>query len=371
MPQIVIDNSTFVVYYINELQIANGKCEFEPDLKTIAIDKWEDMLMVTLKDIANACSVSISTVSRALNNPGDVNGETVQRIRQTAQEMGYYPNAAARTLKTNRSGNIGILYENQMHHEYFSLVIDALRVSAAENGYDLTFLTSLPFGGMSYLEHAQYRGLDGVIIVQADFHRPEVARLASSSFPCVAIDHEYDHCGCVISNNQESMEELVHFAYERGHRKIAFIHGEADGNVTQYRLTGFYKACAEHGLRVAAEYVRPARYHEPEDTLVEMGKLLALKDRPSCIFCPDDYCCLGAITAIEKAGLFIPNDVSIVGYDGIRLADALRPRLTTYRQDVKEIGKNTVQLLMETIEQPQQPPKHICVRGSIQIGETL
>ena len=142
--------------------------------------------------------------------------------------------------------------------------------------------------------------------------------------------------------------------------------------MTQYRLTGFYKACAEHGLRVPSEYVRPARYHEPDDTLLETEKLLKLEDRPSCIFCPDDYCCLGALTAVEKAGLNVPNDIAVVGYDGIRLANVLRPRLTTYKQNVTEIGKSTVQLLMETIEHPQPKQlKRICVHGSIQVGETL
>ena len=125
--------------------------------------------MVRLKDIAEVCGVSVATVSRALNGLTNENRERTSFICQTARDMGYYPNAAARTLKTSRSNNLGILYEDRMNHEYFSSLIDDLRSEADRKGYDLTFLGRQDRKGNSYYEHARQRSLDGVIVVQADF----------------------------------------------------------------------------------------------------------------------------------------------------------------------------------------------------------
>lgn len=326
--------------------------------------------MVTLKDIANLCNVSVATVSRALNGQVDSNNKTAKRIRRIAQEMGYFPNAAARALKTNRSNNIGVLYEDEIHHEYFSLLIDRIRSAAGQKGYDITFLNKSKAN--SYYEHAKYRCLDGVIILQATFQSPEVMKLASSDLPCVAIDYNYDCCSCVLSDNQNSMMQLVQYAYEKGHRKIAFVHGQKDGYVTVQRLNGFYKACLALGITVPDEYVVPSAYHDPASTSEATKRLLALENRPTCIFYPDDYSCLGALSRLEKAGLSAPEDISIAGYDGIMLSTVLRPKLTTYRQDVQKMGETAVELLVKAIDAGNEKEvEHIIVPGSIQPGKTL
>lgn len=326
--------------------------------------------MVTLKDIANLCNVSVATVSRALNGQSDVNSNTAKRIRRLAQEMGYYPNAAARALKTNRSYNIGILYEDEIHHEYFSLLIDRIRTSAEQKGYDITFLSKSK--QTAYYEHAKYRGLDGVIILQATFEAPEVMQLAGSDLPCVAIDYQYTCCPCVISNHHSSIDQLVRHAYERGYRKIAFVHGQP-GYITDQRVNGFYKTCCSLGLNVPEGYVQAAFYHEPQSNAEATKRLLALPDPPSCILYPDDYSCLGAFTQLERAGLSIPDDIGIIGYDGIMLSTVIRPRLTTYKQDVQKKGEMAVELLISQIEAPGVRPKDECVvvSGQLVPGGTL
>ena len=120
--------------------------------------------MVRLKDIADACGVSVTTVSRALNGLTNGSRERTSFIRQTAQDMGYYPNVAAKTLKTSHSSNLGILYEDRMNHEYFSSLIDDLRREAEAKGYDLTFLSRKAQNGNSYYDHARQRNLEGVIV---------------------------------------------------------------------------------------------------------------------------------------------------------------------------------------------------------------
>ena len=328
--------------------------------------------MVRLKDIAEACGVSVATVSRALNGLTNENKERTAFICQTAREMGYYPNAAARTLKTSRSNNIGILYENQMNHEYFSSLLDALRTVADERGYDLTIIgRNGSDSSETYYDHARRRNLDGVIMIQADFESTEVVRLANSDMPTVVIDHAYEGCDCVSSDNRASLERIVCHVYNHGHRKIAFITGQ-DSAVMRERLAGFYKTCAELGIRVPEGFVREGHFHDPERCTAIVRELLSGEEKPTCILCPDDYSCLGALWDLKAKGVRVPEEVSLVGYDGVRMSRMIRPMLTTYRQDTEVIAREAVALLIEAIEMPEtHKPRQITVEGMLTEGETL
>ena len=327
--------------------------------------------MVRLKDIAEVCGVSVATVSRALNGLTNENRERTAFICQTARDMGYYPNAAARTLKTSRSNNLGILYEDRMNHEYFSSLFDELRREADAHGYDLTFLGQGGFSESNYYEHARQRNLDGVIVVQADYDAAGIIRLATSSIPTVIIDHIYDGCDCVTSDNRSSMDQIVRHVYARGHRRISFIQGEK-GAVSRERLAGFYKACAELGIRVPVEYVREGHFHDPAGCTAFIRELLQMDEKPTCVLCPDDYSCLGALWLLESQGLRVPADISLVGYDGIRMSQMMTPRLTTYCQDTVQIAKEVFTLIIDAIENPETHiPKQITVSGMLMEGETV
>ena len=327
--------------------------------------------MVRLKDIAEVCGVSVATVSRALNGLTNENRERTAFICQTARDMGYYPNAAARTLKTSRSNNLGILYEDRMNHEYFSSLFDELRREADAHGYDLTFLGQSGFSESNYYEHARQRNLDGVIVVQADYDAAGIIRLATSSIPTVIIDHTYDGCDCVTSDNRSSMDQIVRHVYARGHRRVSFIQGEK-GAVSRERLAGFYKACAELGIRVPVEYVREGHFHDPAGCTAFIRELLQMDEKPTCVLCPDDYSCLGALWLLESQGLRVPADISLVGYDGIRMSQMMTPRLTTYCQDTVQIAKEVFSLIIDAIENPETHiPKQITVSGMLMEGETV
>lgn len=328
--------------------------------------------MVRLKDIAQACGVSAATVSRALNGRTDPEKKKTALILRKAKEMGYYPNTTARTLKTSRSYNIGILYEDRLDHEYFSLLLNEIRFAAEDLGYDLTFIRRFYNENEgNYYDRAQQRNLDGVVVVQADFQSADVMRLAAGSIPTVVIDHAYAGCDCVMCDNRGSMEQIVRAVWEKGHRQVAFIHGE-DSTVTRERLAGFYKACAERGIRVPGSYVRPSHFHAPRDCAEQVKILMAEEERPTCILCPDDFSCLGALDALEEMGLRAPRDVSLVGYDGIRMTQLRRPRLTTYRQDASAMAREAAALLQEAIESPEAHQKRkITVSGALIPGETL
>jgi len=327
--------------------------------------------LVRLKDIAEICGVSVATVSRALNGLTSESKERTAFICQTARDMGYYPNVAAKTLKTSRSSNLGILYEDRMNHEYFSSLIDELRSEADRRSYDLTFLSRSSLNDNSYYEHARQRSLDGVIVVQADYDSSGIIRLATSSIPTVIIDHTYDDCDCVCSDNRASMEQIVRHVFVRGHRKIAFIQGEKS-TVSQERLAGFYKVCAELGIRVPAEYVREGHYHEPADCAAIIQSLMKLDNKPDCVLCPDDYSCLGALWLLESRGIRVPDDISLAGYDGIRMSQMMQPRLTTFRQDTARIAEEVFSLIIDAIESPDKHiPKQVTVPGMLLEGDTV
>lgn len=311
--------------------------------------------MVSMKDIAKRCGVSVATVSKALNGQPDIGEDTRKKIHAVADEMGYMTNSAARALKTNRTYHLGVLFVDEMRsglsHEYFSSVLESFKVEAESHGYDITFINH-NVGGRptTYLQHCLYRGVDGVVIACVDFNDPQVRELVDSGIPMVTIDHVFNNRLAVVSDNVTGLYELVYHVYRKGHRKIAFLHGERT-SVTENRLTGFYRACEELGLEIPPEYIRECAYHDPDRCGRATRELLELPERPTCILFPDDYSYIGGLNVLNEAGLRIPEDISVAGYDGIHLAKVLR--LTTYSQDTKALGTTAAAQLIRLIEHPK------------------
>ena len=326
--------------------------------------------MVTIKDISKQCGVSPATVSKALNGYGDISTETAEMIRQTAQEMHYMPNAAASQLKTNMSHNIGVLFVDDtmsgLTHEYFSAILNSAKEEAERLGYDITFISRNVGGNnSSFVEHCRYRKCDGVLIASVDFLSDQVRELVESEFPTVTIDYSFNNQSSVVSDNVEGAYRLTEYLLEKGHRKIAFIHGEKT-SVTEKRLVGFFRACEDYGIDIPEEYVLEARYHDPKVCEVLTEQLMKMEDPPTVIMYPDDYSYLGGLRQLEKMGLSVPEDVSAAGYDGINISQVLRPRLTTYYQDAEMIGKKSMQKLVETIEN-----KRTCIVEQIMVSGKL
>lgn len=328
-----------------------------------------------MKDIAAKCGVSAATVSKALNGYSDISEETIKLIRKTARDMNYFPNSAARTLKTKRSNNLGILYSENMRigliHEYFSSLLEGIKYEAERLGYDITFI-SRNFGDItSFLNHCLFRQCDGVIIVNADYHDPQVRELAVSAIPVVTIDYSFDGVTSVMSDNTLGVGDLVRYIHSRGHSRIAYIHGD-NTLVTQKRLAGFYKACDDLGITIPKEYVKPAMFHDLKSTCSATNELLKLKNRPTCIMYPDDFCCIGGIYELIDAKLDVPRDISVTGYDGIMISQVLKPRLTTLQQDAPSLGGTAAKLLINKIENPKSAfTESVVIPGNLIKGETV
>ncbi|MBR6315396.1 MAG: LacI family DNA-binding transcriptional regulator [Lachnospiraceae bacterium] len=333
--------------------------------------------MVSMKDIAAACGVSVATVSKALNDHADISEDTKKSVRRMAREMGYFPNSVARALKTNKTYNIGVLFVEEAHsgltHDFFAHVLDSFKRTVEQQGYDITFLNcnkSRP-NPMSYLEHSRYRGFDGVVIACVNFEDPEVIELLESDLPVVAIDCECETKTSVLSDNEAGISQLMDYARELGHERIAYITGK-DSAVTKARVHCYKEKLKEFGLPVREEYIVASEYRDIGQTAMVTTELLAMPEIPTCILFPDDYAAYGGINVIRGMGMKIPEDISVAGYDGISLAAQIQPRLTTVRQDTELMGKTAAEKLIQIIENPGQFEKEtVTVKGKLIKGETF
>lgn len=341
------------------------------------LKKEEGSRMVSMKDIAQQCGVSIATVSKALNNHSDISLATKQMIRSVAGEMGYFPNSSARALKTNRTYNLGVLFVDQARNgltqDYFAHILNSFKVTAEEKGYDITFINSNRTSQkMTYLEHSRYRGVDGVVIACVDFDEAEVLDLVKSDMPVVTIDHSFDNKPSIVSDNIRGMRDLVEYIYSMGHRKIAYVNGGDNSTVTRNRIGCFYRTLSDLKVPVVDAYMRQGEYRNVKVAHDETLKLLDLPDPPTCILYPDDLASIGGINAVNERGLSIPRDISIAGYDGIRIAKVLEPKITTIEQDTETIGRKAAEKLIGMIKHPRSTLiERVVVTGKLLTGDTV
>jgi len=334
------------------------------------------IFMTTLKEIAARCGCSVATVSKALNFMPDIGAETAQKIREMANEMGYVPNAAARTLKTNRSHTIGLLMflrgESVWLHDHFARVAAGIQEAIEAAGYDLTPVTCADehLAGR-YLEHCRHRGYDGVIVMSGTFNESGLQELVDSSIPLVTIDYAFPQHSAIFTDHAQGMRDLVRYAYDKGHRRIAYIYG-MHGTVANTRLTAFQESCGSLGLQIPPEYIKPSLYRDLDASAKATQELMALPQPPTCIFYPDDYAYVGGMNVLMDMGLRIPEDISVAGYDGIPLAGLLRPTPTTVLQDGVAAGRSAGNELLRALNAPRAfVPQHITIPTTLIPGQSI
>ena len=332
--------------------------------------------MATIKDLSAACGLSVSTVSKALNDYPDVGEETKQLVRKFAAELGYRPNGIARSLKLGRTFNLGVVFsddtESGFMHSYFAPVLQSFRMEGARQGYDITLIT--PHVGqtsMTYLEHCQTRRVDGVCIICAHFSDPEITQLIEGNLPVVIIDYVSNGCMCVMSDNRQGMSDLTRYVLSMGHRRVAYVTGD-DNPVTTLRRATFLSTMHDAGITVPDAAIVQGRYHDPSATAEAVRALFTLRTKPTCILMPDDYAAIGGMNVIRDMGLRIPEDISVTGYDGVRLLKLCTPRLTTVEQDTERIGSEAANRLIRLIEHPKTTcPEILNVPSRLFVGDTV
>ncbi len=332
--------------------------------------------MVTLKDIARECQVSFSTVSKALKGSPEISYETTEFIQKKAREMGYHPNIAARSLRTNRTYDIGVIFEDKtgagFQHQYFATIISGIQKVAFSKGYEMTFVSGDSTKNYDYYAHALARNYDGVAILSCDYNSSGIKQLVQSEIPTVTLDYFYDmEHSAVLSDYTAGIEELLEYVISCGHKKIAMVHGEKTW-VTEQRVQAFKTICQKHGIETPSDYFAEGLYHDPVTSSAATEVFISLDEPPTCIFYPDDYAALGGIRELASHGYKPGTDISIVGYDGIKLTSMMIPPLTTYEQDGETIGRTMAEALLSKIEDPDNyAPKKEMVTGRLIKGGTV
>jgi LacI family transcriptional regulator, galactose operon repressor len=315
---------------------------------------------VTITELARASGVSVGTVSRALNGYTDVRPETRERIMRLARELDYTPGAAARSLVTQRSHVIGVVLDTgeghpDLQHPFFHEVLVGIKNEIGASGFDLLlFASERPgngYGPHSYLKRCRHHNVDGVVLMGVDAQDPEVQRVVRSELPAVGVDVELTgpRTTYAMSDNVDGAVLAVRHLHAAGHRRIATITGLLGTRPGADRLGGYRRAIQELGLAYRDEYVAYGDFYTDSGRQA-MERLIALPEPPTAIFAASDMMALGAIRAASQAGLSVPRDVSVVGFDDIQLADHMNPPLSTLRQDKAGLGRAAGAALVRIVE---------------------
>jgi len=332
--------------------------------------------MIKIGDLAKATGYSVTTVSKALNNYTDISEKAKQLIIEKANELGYVANAQARALVMKRSFTIGVILDEilnlGMEHPFFSSIIQSFRMEVEANGLDMIFISSQAGtrGLGSYLDHCKQRNVDGVFILCTDSEDEKINQLIQSEIPTVLFDVLTDSTHCVISDHYQGAFDAVTYLINLGHTKIAHISGTELTYAGSERKRAYRDALKQHAIPIREDYIVNGGYFDFNYGKKAMEELLELSVLPTAVFVGGDMMALGAIQACYEHHIRIPEQMSIIGFDNIRLLDWITPALTTVAQDTVQIGKICCSMLIESIKNREHKyqkvilPTHILERGS-------
>ncbi|KKI93163.1 LacI family transcriptional regulator [Bacillus sp. SA1-12] len=314
--------------------------------------------MTTIKDIAKVAGVSVTTVSRALNGYSDVSESTREKIIAVSKQLNYSPNTLARSLVMNKSKTIGLLVSDMTKQSRKdNLIFEVLRglnQFSAETDYDLVLFStdSTRQREKTYSQLCRERRVDGAIIQGIKTDDPYLQEVVNSDIPCVLIDIpiESETVGHVTTDNVLGATKAVNHLLELGHRQIAMVNGHEFAFVSQKRLEGFKLALQEANVPLREEWIINGAFEE-EIAEEKVYQLLKTNPEITALFCASDLMAIGAIRAVKRLGLSIPDQISIVGYDNILLSSYISPPLTTIAQSIYEMGYEAGKLLIEILEE--------------------
>ena len=326
---------------------------------------------VTIEHIAKKAKVSVMTVSRVLNNSGPVAPETAEKIKKIVKDLNYHPNLIARSLSSRRTMTIGVLIpktEKLFLDNYIAQILSGVTDVAQANNYRITIIPLNHSGEekIDYLNYVRSKLFDGLILLKAKINDPNVSKLAESGFPSVMVNYrkQGSNFNYVDSENVGGAELAVEHLYSKGHRKIAFVAGSMDEVNARDRLKGYKNVLRKYKLPFKDEYVIYGDFNR-ETAHKESKKLLSLRNRPTAIFCSDDYMALGVIEQIKNYKLSVPKDIAIVGFDNIEIGEFSKPALTTVKQPMYEIGKKSSEALLALIKKVKKSPLRIMLKTEL------
>ncbi len=309
----------------------------------------------TSHDVAEAAGVAQSTVSRALSGDPNISEATRERVAEAARQLSYAPNVSARSLITRRANRVGV-FLSEITNPFYPELVEGLEREFGALGYSL-ILFSDGGGERDQLELFSGRTVDGLVFTSAELEFPLADRLLEAGAPTVFLNRHIDdeRFDRVVSDNVGGGRLAGELLLDLGHERIAQISGPPQTSTARERDTGFQAALRERGDGLAEAYHREGPYSH-EAGFEACRSLLGAEPRPTAIFCGNDVIALGAWDAAVSAGLEIPRDLSIVGFDDILVGAWDSIQLTTVRQPLAEMAQASARLLVERMQEGAAGP---------------
>src|SRR6201996_8617219 len=312
---------------------------------------------ITIKDIAKALQLSVSTVSKALRGSHEISEETKKQVIAYAREHNYKPNPIAQSLKRGRSKSIGVIVCN-IDNNFFSQVINGIESVARQKDYNVIITQSQESyeREVANSEHLSSRSVDGLIIsLSAETKNVDhLIKLHEKGLPMVFFDRVTDEIAThkVIANNFKGGYEATRHLLQQGFTRIAHITSPNSLSITHERFEGYKKALEDAGLKPDPKYIKfcPHGGMIPEETRQALSELLQLKNRPDAIFTASDRLSTTTLSLLRKMQIEVPQQIALVGFTNSISADIFNPSLTAVVQPALEMGQQITELLIQLIE---------------------
>jgi LacI family repressor for deo operon, udp, cdd, tsx, nupC, and nupG len=312
---------------------------------------------ISIKDVARLAGVSIATVSRCINDPDRVREPTRKRVQKAIAATGYSPNTLAQSFRRGKTHIIMVVLPS-VGDPFFTEVMHGIRVIASRRGYSL-LINETQFNTMTEDEIGAMvvsRQVDGIVLLAS--MSPFGTRVLSSNsrralpivIGCETVSLDLENFPSVHIDNRAAAREATGHLLSLGHRDIALIYGTSDSLLTRDREQGYREAMEQAGIKVDENRVLEGRM-SLEGAIEATRTLLREEPRPTAIFCANDEMAVGCMHAVKQAGLRIPQDISVLGFDDNRYARFMDPPLTTIRQPAQAIGERVMRRLLREIEE--------------------
>ena len=307
--------------------------------------------IVTIHDVARHVGVSPMTVSRVINGEKNVREETRAKVLASVEALNYSPNLAARSLATQDSARIGLLYSNPSVAFLSEFLVGILSESSQSSAQLLIESCDGPEGAMATLEKMKAGGCDGVVLSPPLSDSSRVARMLKDMnmpFVGVAMARPDPEVSCVTIDDLKAAQTMTRRLVDLGHRDIGFIKGHPNAYASQQRYDGFEAAMLDAGLKVNPDFVVQG-YFTYRSGFDAAERILSHKHRPTAIFASNDDMAAGAVATVHRLGLDVPKDITVVGFDDTAMASSVWLELTTVRQPIADMAGLSLRLLLEQV----------------------
>ncbi len=330
----------------------------------------------TIADIAREAGVSAMTVSRFLSGKGPVAKETARRIQEVIDRFGYQPNYLARSLSSKKSMVIGVTIpriEHALLDNYLAQALSGITDAALSHDYRVMLFPFNPNEGdpNEFVNLFRSKMIDGLVMVKTLHGDERIRLLARHQLPFVLVNHKYyaPNVHFIDVNNEQGMRLVVEYLLKKGHRKIAFVSGDLRETNARDRLNGFRKVMEQNGLEVRDDWIVYGQFNR-QIAYEKSAYLFSDSEHPDAVVCSDDYMAIGVIQRIKEAGLRVPEDVAVTGFDDIEIAAYTRPALTTVRQPIEKIGRLAGETLLRLLKKSNKTPTRRLLKVELVVRES-